>query len=383
MIPMITGTNSVGSFLENADQNIIKIVSALETMNSSDIIPELRGMNFLDTFVRKIEGTAGHTEGFAEYNVYASDDGSYADANTWKESYTKWTFNRRGYVVKDKDFTKDLIREAQEKKQDLTPIVEKRIKAIADMYLNKYLPNRTYETLFVVPEKGGEYTSKPEGFLRDVEIDPTYLKVGSQSEKYLKRNHYRAIADATMGITTDDIEDIVEFLSEYRDINDANIIAIASRRSIYKLKSTLKYDGNVDKFMRTGQIADPICGVLFLTNEYMPKDWILFLDGQASGLITKLISPIPEFRGMAIEKDAGFERVENIHDLVGSFFRIQPEGYHLTGRHKGCFLYIGKDNTATEDPSKVRHTKIASDAQLSLLSAHAYELQQAWYKGLR
>lgn len=267
MIPMITGTNSVGSYLENADKNVIKIVSALETMNSSAVIPQLRGMDFLNTFVRNIEGTEGHTEGFAEYTVFASDDGSYADANTWKESYTKWTFGRRGYTVKDKDFTRELIREAQERKQDLTPIVEQRVKAIADMYLNRYIPNRTYETLFIVPEAGGEYTRKPEGFLRDVEVDPTMLKVGAQSAKYLNRNHYRALADASTGITSDDIEDIVEFMSEYRDINDANIIAIASRRSIYRLKETLKYDGNVDQFNRTGQMADPICGVLFITND--------------------------------------------------------------------------------------------------------------------
>lgn len=327
MIPMITGTNSAGSFLENADQNVVQIVSALETMNSSAVLPQLRGMDFLNTFVRNIEGTEGHTEGFAEYNVYASDDGSYADANTWQESYKKWTFNRRGYTVKDKDFTKELIREATEKKQDLGPIVEQRVKAIADMYLNRYIPNRTYETLFIVPEAGGEYTRKPEGFLRDVEVDPTMLKVGAQSAAYLNRNHYRALADASAGITADDIEDIVEFMSEYRDVNDANIIAIASRRSIYRLKETLKYDGNVDVFNRTGQAADPICGVLFITNEYMPKDWILFLDGQTSGLITKLISPVPEFRGMAIEKEQGFASINSLYDLTGSFFRIQPEGF--------------------------------------------------------
>lgn len=326
MIPMITGSNSAGTFLENADRNIVKIVSALDSMNSSAVLPQLKGMDFLNSFIRSIEGTEGHTEGFAEYNVYASDDGSYADANTWQESYVKWTFNRRGFVVKDKDFTAKLIREAQERKQDLAPIVENRIKAIADMYVNKYIPNRTYETLFQVPEAGGEYTRKPEGFLRDVEVDPTMLKVGAQTEAYLKRNHYRALGDASVGITADDIEDIVEFLSEYRDINDANIVAIASRRSIYRLKETLKYDGNVDIFNRTGQQADPICGVLFITNDFMPKDWILFLDGQTTGLITKLISPVPEFRGMAIEKDGGFSRVENIYDLVGSFFRIQPEG---------------------------------------------------------
>lgn len=115
----------------------------------------------------------------------------------------------------------------------------------------------------------------------------------------------------------------------------------------------------------------------------MPKDWILFLDGQTSGLITKLISPVPEFRGMAIEKEQGFTNLDNLYSLTGSFFRIQPEGYHLTARHKGCFLYIGKDTTATEDPSKVRHTKVASEDQLATLSAHAYELQQAWYRGLR
>lgn len=91
------------------------------------------------------------------------------------------------------------------------------------------------------------------------------------------------------------------------------------------IRERCKFD-EFTRILTTGQAADPICGVLFIVNEYMPKDWILFLDGQCSGLITKLISPVPEFRGMAIEKEQGFSNIDNLYSLTGSFFRIQPEG---------------------------------------------------------
>lgn len=384
MIDIITGSNDLGSFLNNADENVTSIVAVLDAINSEEALPQLKGMDFLKPFITQIEGVEGHTEGERDYQVFASDDGSYSDANTYKESYTKWRFTRRGYVVKDKDFTKEMVREADELNKDLSVIVNTRMKAISDMYLNRFIPNISYEPLFIVPEEGGEYTSKPEGFLRNVKVNPMKLKLGSQQEEYLVRNHYRAIKNPTTGVEADDIEDILEFLSEYRDITDTNIIGIGSRRSLYKLRSCLKWEGNMDVFNRTGLPAYPICGVLFIVNDFMPKDWLLFLDGQADKLITQLVSPKVKYRGIAIEKEKGFEKVETIQDMMGSFFRIQPTGYHLTGRHKGCFLYIGEEiGTATADPNKNRTTKLCSQEELNLLSAHAFELKQSWYKGIR
>lgn len=323
---IITGSNGIGDFLEIQDKNIIKIIRDLESMNSPQALPMLKGMDFLNTFIRQIEGVNGTTEGYQEYRVYASDDGSFADALTYKENYAKWYFTRQGFVVKDKDFTQDLLQHAEETDQDLSVIVNERINAIAKMYLNGYLPNRAYETLFQIPEAGGEYRTAPIGFLRDVELSEEWFKLAPTSDEFLVRNHYRCIKDDNGLVSADDIEDMVEYLSEYNDINDGNIIGLGSRYSLYKLRSTLEDKANVDIFNRTGQPTQDICGVQFIINEFMPKDWLLFVAGDAPHLITKLVSPKPYMRGMAIYKEQGFQKLEDIYDLVGSQFKIMPEG---------------------------------------------------------
>lgn len=61
----------------------------------------------------------------------------------------------------------------------------------------------------------------------------------------------------------------------------------------------------------------------------MPKDWLLFIAGDAPYLITKLVSPKSYLRGMAIYKEQGFQKLENIYDLVGSQFKIMPEGWNF------------------------------------------------------
>lgn len=379
---IITGSNGIGDFLEIQDKNIVKIIKDLESMNSPLALPMLKGMDFLNSFTRQIEGVNGTTEGFQEYRVYASDDGSFSDALTYKESYAKWYFTRQGFVVKDKDFTQDLLQQAEETDQDLSVIVNEKIQAIAKMYLNGYLPNRAYETLFQIPAAGGEYRTAPIGFLRDVELSEEWFKITPSSDAFLIRNHYRCIGNTTKGVLADDIEDMVEYLSEYNDISDSNIVGLGSRYSLYKLSNTLMDTVNKDIFNRTGQPTQDICGVQFIINEFMPKDWLLFVAGDAPHLITKLVSPKPYMRGMAIYKENGFQKLESIYDLVGSQFKIMPEGYHLTGRHYGAFLYLGADKGSpiTEDG---RVTRKCSEEQLQLLSDHAHALKNKWYRGLR
>lgn len=379
---VITGSNNIGDFLEIQDQNVIKIIKDLESMNSPEALPMLKGMDFLNEFIRQVEGVNGTTEGVEEYRVYASDDGSYADALTYKESYEKWYFTRQGFVVKDKDFTQDLLQQADELDQDLSTIVNQRIQAIAKLYLNAYLPNRAYETLFQVPNAGGKYRTAPIGFLRDVELSEEAFKLAPNSDSFLVRNHYRCIGDGAAGVKADDIEDMVEYLSEYNDISDGNIVSIGSRYTLYKLQNTLMDTINKDVFNRTGQPTYEICGVQFIVNEFMPKDWLLFVAGDAPHLITKLVSPKPYLRGMAMYKEHGFQKLENIYDLAGSVFKIMPEGYHLTGRHYGAFLYIGKD-LGSPVAEEGRVTRKCSNEQLQLLSDHANALKSKWYRGLR
>lgn len=57
---------------------------------------------------------------------------------------------------------------------------------------------------------------------------------------------------------------------------------------------------------------------------------------------------------------------------------------HLTGRHQGCFLYIGKDVGSPVSEEKAgRTTRVCSEEELRLLSAHGFQLRTAWHRGLR
>ena len=115
----------------------------------------------------------------------------------------------------------------------------------------------------------------------------------------------------------------------------------------------------------------------------MPKDFLFFVAGEAPELITRLISPNPEFRGLAMTRTEAFQNFEKIEDLVGTFFKIMPEGYHLTGRHFGYFLHMKKGIPHT-DPKLVEHgVHLMSEAGLEAIKNHRALLNGQWFRNLR
>lgn len=344
-LDIITGSVSAGKFLENADEKVIQIVASIEMMNDTTNVPALKGMDFLSSFIKETEGVQGHLEGVREYKVWAVEDGSYQDADTENESYKVWRFGRKGYTIKDRDFDYKLIRQAREEGKDPFHLLTRSLEAITDLYLNKYLPNMAYSTLFELPNARAksDYYGEPKGFLMETPVREDMLKPRARKPENLVRNHYRKIAGEHVEL--EDIQAAVAYLTEYRDINGGNIVGLANDFTKFKLINTLAYDANKDIFGRTGQPADLIAGVKFISNDFIPDDVIIFVYGSAKELITKLISPDSTMRGMAIYKESGFQKLENITDLVGSKFVIQPEGYHLTGRHYALFLDISGDGT--------------------------------------
>jgi len=372
-VSVINGSAGAGQYLDGATPDVIKVVTALDSMNNPAIATSLRGMQFLSSFMREVQGVQGHTEAFKANQAYVSDDGSFQDAVEYQESYGHWTFTRRGYTVKDRDFTHKMLLDADERNMSLASLVDDRIKVIMDLYLNKYLPNVAYETLFTLPTiNGGGYYSEPKGFLKGQIIEDYLLKPSVDAS--VPRNHYRAIADAAnQTLTIEDIEFCVEYLSDYADTSDSNIIALGTRGALFKLRQALAWDGNKDEFSRTGEPAVEFAGVRFIINDYIPRGMIFFVNGDAPELIVRLVSPKPQYRGMAIVKEEGFARLESIYDLVGSQFKIQPEGYHLTGRHYGLFLDVEEGNANREMTAN----------GLQRLSDHANALRQRWYRNLR
>lgn len=352
-IDTITGTVSAGHFLGQADSNIIKIIGSIEDMNDPSIVLQLKGMDFLTPFTREFEGLQGATEAVSSYRVWAVEDGSYQDADTYNETHEMWRYKRRAWVIKDKDFSSKMLRQIREegKEGQLTKVVNERVAAISDLYINGYLPNIAYSTLLELPNAVAKtgYYAEPMGFLMDTPVQDTMLKPAKRRAENLIRNHYRSIAG--QHVELEDIQATVSYMTEYRDTNGSNIVGLANDFTKFKLINTLAYDANKDVFARTGQPVDVIAGVKFISNDYIPDDMILFINGDAKELITKLISPNPTMRGMAIVKDNGFEKLETVYDIRNSYFKIMPEGYHLTGRHYGIFLDISGDGTIL-DPAK-------------------------------
>lgn len=382
MINVITGSWSLGQHFSemNMSQDLIKIVGSLEAVNDPSVIGRLAGMDFLSPFIRTIEGYQGHTEGFEEHKVHFSDEGSYQDATNYDKTYRTWSFFRKGWQVKDVDFSMGLMNEVKEKNGSFAEVINKQMDRIGAKYTLEYLPKIAYETLFYIPReatKNGDYTADF-GFLNGTLVDSEMLKPWAQDPDNLRRYHWRGLLGDT--VTSADFEKAVDYMSEYMDVSDSNIVALGTRSTLSKMVETLQADVNIDIFERTGQPAQEIHGIRFIKNDYLPKNLLFLVAGEAQELITKLVSPNADFRGLALTKAEAFTNFEKIEDLAGTFFKIQPEGYHLTGRHYGMFLHLAKGKTMAEGAPCERYM---SDAGFKLIKDHKALLTSGWYRNLR
>ena len=184
------------------------------------------------------------------------------------------------------------------------------------------------------------------------------------------------IDSASSGCSFEDIEYVVEMMNEYIDVSDSNIIAYASRPTLAKLKSTLAYEGNQDIFTRTGVPSETIAGVSFMVNDYIPKNKILFLNGSANAIVTRMESTKADRRGLGIEKATVFTSMESINDFIGSYYRVMPEGYFVTGRHQGVWLDIGADSQSGSSGGKM------ATAGITEIVNHAKALKAAYAKSI-
>lgn len=349
---IINGSNLAGlNFDERvSDRNIVKVIRSIQTMNNEATYKKIKGIDFLSQYMVNVEGLNGHTEAFKSNTAYFSDDGDFQDSTPSQERFDTWSYSRKGYTIKAADFTNKLLETAYESGKSLESIISERINTAMNSYIARYLPNVAYETLFKI-RKGGSYYDEPRGFLYDVEVE-NMLKPGV--DPTIKRNHYKAIMSPTVGPQYDDLFAMMEYLNEYEDIMESNIIMVGSLRSGWQLKKSIKADENVDKFAQKLEPSYLFGGVKFFINDFMPSDVIMFLDDDSNDLIKRLISPKPDRRGIALVKETGFEKLESIHDITNSVFKILPEGYHLNGRHKGLFMDLAPIRKWEEIEAKVK-----------------------------
>lgn len=191
---------------------------------------------------------------------------SYLDTPAFKESYEQWFYNRKGFKLKDHEFTLGLLEEAYEREIPLGQLTSKRAKHVADFYMNNYLPNTWYGVLGQIPTaaQAASLRAAPIGFLKDTVVERGLLKPRAKSTL---RNNYKAVADATEGLTIDDLEKIIEEFTEFTDMSDGNLAIYGTRATIAKARATIAADVNIDKFNKTGKPTSVILGVQFIEND--------------------------------------------------------------------------------------------------------------------
>lgn len=199
-------------------------------------------------------------------------------------------------------------------------------------------------------------------------------------KRTLKRNHYRAINCKFGGLTKLDLFSVAEYLSQYVDILNENVVLKANRKEFNKTLCALDIPFNTmtgDKIMIDDKLEISV-------SEYMPDDWIFAVNKDTNEILTNLISPKKDFRGMAIVKEAGFSKLENLYDLIGAEFRILPEGHFVTGRHQACLLYTGIHGVSNTDGEFTRPLKDDSQSQkiMETLNTHADTIRETWYKDI-
>ena len=139
MLATIVGSKYAGSFIKNANEDVLTILGSLDQMNDEATLIKARGMDHLLPFIDKIEGINGHKETFKQLKLYGVRDGEYVDAPTFKEAIESWFYTREGVVVKDHDFSLALIQDAYERDIPLQQVVTERLVAVGDWFIGSHV----------------------------------------------------------------------------------------------------------------------------------------------------------------------------------------------------------------------------------------------------
>lgn len=228
---------------------------------------------------------------------------------------------------------------------------------VINTYVREILPALYYRPLFNVPDVGGEYQEKF-GLLRNVVVDSTLLSnydesASAGSRLSTTRNHYRAIKTPTglgggINLTPEDIGDAKDYLMQYTSNEGMEIVAFTTARVITKLSTNVNVLASKDKMFHEGIETIKVNGIHFVdAGNVIPEDFIFFAvvdtNKEIGALLTKVISPLPEFQGLYLAHETGefaWDNItnyncENVKLVVGD---IQIA---LTGRFKGLWLDCG------------------------------------------
>jgi hypothetical protein len=367
------------------DPSITAIEMALDAVNSNEATTFEADTQLLGNFVKTIEGTAGTYEVFKDFSGLFQDDADFLDPEEFKEEYAKWSFERKGYAIKNGSFDKKTLKDAEERGYDLNKVVVDRTMEILSLYNRQYKSNIIYETLLTVPTVGGGFYEKF-GAVRNTTVKPRKLvnynpdAVAGDIESNV-RNNFRAIKDAS-GLGLSDLYFVQDYMGNVEGVDEQNLIVVGQQSAISQIAplfDNIGVTGTKEEILLngipTGVQAFTINGMTLVGSKKMPKDLLMFVNPDAPYLISKLISKVPKYQGVAIETiDANDKIITDAKSLLGSKIVIQEEGYHMSGRLDVLFLDIDKTRNDAN--------RLMTAGGITVIENARQRAREKWYKSV-
>lgn len=282
--------------------------------------------------------------------------GTYTDPIPVKSKEMSWEMGVLDLESKVMNTTQLELKTFRRNKISIIPHFVKALDTVITTYVTKIYPAFFYKSIFKVPSTGGAYNENF-GLLRNVTLDGIMLNnvdenAPAGSRNSVVRNHYRAIKTPStvagqLGVTPEDIDNVVKYLRNYTDNEGKEIVAITSSNIINTLAKFYQYLPTKDYFLENGIPSVKINGIHFVEADYViPEDFIFFAvydPVETGALLTKVINPNAEYQGLRVDNEDGNFAWESVNDFNLKEVKVVvgEMDVHLTGRYRGLWLDCG------------------------------------------
>ena len=345
-------------------QAIEEVMVALDTANATEITSRRKDLALMGEMVKTIEGIPGTYELYESFSGYFQDDSEFLDSEEFETEYESFNFKRKGYAVKNGSYDAKTYQQFEERGVDIDREVQKKTVQLIAKYNNIYKPNIIFDALLTVPTDGSGAAfpfGTAFGAIRNYQIKESKLTnydsaAVAQALGSKVRNNWRTIASDT-GISLADVNFAKDYMGDIEGIDEDNLIVFGKSSALSKFRNLFSDFSSVEEEIiingiPTGVQAFTVNGfTLISVKTVFPKDMLCFVNPNAEYLISKLVSPLEKYRGLAIEFPRDDEKfLSNTKGFQGAKLVIQSEGYHMTGVLDVLWMDIEEDaSNANED----------------------------------
>lgn len=344
-VKSISGQYSLQDIGMPTRESMITVVASLDAVNDANIYPSLPGVANLAPFITNIEGVEGKRVESESLSVGFTPKGFAKNVVSPHSLKNHFTLTRQAYIASGAKFEADIQKMARERKLDPDKYVMDVTNATIDAYRDKYLKNILYYTLIrgssmntAIPSTNTNFYGAM-GAVRGANV--TNAKVGKNATAV---NHWLAITDDN--ITDNDIKRASQLIKNFKSYSGMGIVCYGSGTTLWEVRDVLNYAQNKDVWQRTGFPVWEIAGVKFVEDEGIADGKLLFLDAGKNDIIHRMVSPAPEYRGLAIYKENAFTTFDEPAVLENAMFEIQAESYNVLNRLSLVWLDLNTKDAA-------------------------------------